>query len=70
MEESRNISLGSEAERWRKLCKILHKIGKSIQARSDAAGLRGPTFSPPASERWALRGPLAGSLGASFVEGN
>lgn len=66
MEESGNISLGSEAKR-RTLCTILHNIQKLIQTRSKAAGLRCLTSCPLATEHV---DPWPGQWGAPLTEGN
>jgi len=63
MEESGNISLGSEAKRWRKLYTVLHKIKKLIQTRPSAAGLTCLTSSPLVSE---CLDPQPGPWGASL----
>ena len=42
---------------------------KVNQTRSNAAGPRCLTSSPLAPEHFALRGPFAGSVGASLIEG-
>lgn len=67
MEESCNISLGSEAKRRTTLCTILHNVQKLIQTRSNAVGLRCLTSCPLATEHV---DPWLGPWGAPLTEGN